>query len=434
MKYNELKVSDLIERKVIYPPMDGNHGGIHPKGNDFVDSGIPFIMASDIQEGKINLNTCKFITLEQAESLKKGFAKTGDVLLTHKATIGRTAVVPKMKYPYIILSPQVTYYRVIDKTVLNPKYLEMYFKSNYFQETFKSWAGSGSTRSYLGITAQQKLPIIFQTIEVQDRIVSSIDLYTKALLNNEEMINNLEDLAQTLFKHWFVDFEFPNENGKLYKSSGGKMVESELGMIPQNWKVKSLSEIANFQNGLAMQKYRANEGEETLPVLKIKELRQGFTTSDSDRCSVNIKDSVKVFNGDVIFSWSASLLVKLWIGGNAGLNQHLFKVTSDSYPKWFYYMWTKYYLDEFNAIAKDKATTMGHIKRSHLNESKVIIPTDKKLEKLTKIISPIVNKKIKLAEENQSLEELRDTLLPKLLSGELELPDDMEVTEDVPIS
>src|SRR5699024_12197523 len=114
----------------------------------------------------------------------------------------------------------------------------------------------------------------------------------------------------------------------------------------------------------------------------------------------NIKDSVKVFNGDVIFSWSASLLVKLWIGGNAGLNQHLFKVTSDSYPKWFYYMWTKYYLDEFNAIAKDKATTMRHIKRSHLNESQVIIPTDKKLEKLTTIISPIVNQKLKLAEEN----------------------------------
>src|SRR5699024_11916417 len=101
--------------------------------------------------------------------------------------------------------------------------------------------------------------------------VSSIDLYTKALLNNEEMINNLEDLAQTLFKHWFVDFEFPNENGKLYKSSGGKMVESELGMIPQNWKVKSLSEIANFQNGLAMKKYRENEGEEKLPVIRTEE-------------------------------------------------------------------------------------------------------------------------------------------------------------------
>src|SRR5699024_2652256 len=83
---------------------------------------------------------------------------------------------------------------------------------------------------------------------------------------NNNIISNLEELAQTLFKRWFVDFEFPNEEGKPYKSSGGKMVESELGMIPEGWKVKSLSEVANFQNGLAMQRFRPKEDEESLPV------------------------------------------------------------------------------------------------------------------------------------------------------------------------
>src|SRR5699024_7893384 len=163
-------------------------------------------------------------------------------------------------------------------------------------------------------------------------------------------------------------------------------------------------------------------------------LRQGFTDPNSDLCSINIKDSVKVYDGDVIFSWSATLLVKLWVGGDAGLNQHLFKVTSIDHSKWFYYLWTKHYLDIFNAIAKDKATTMGHIKRSHLDESKVIIPTQKYYDYFDSVFNKIIDQKVNLLKENKSLAELRDTLLPKLLSGEIELPDDMEVTDDVPIS
>lgn len=434
MGFKMFTVEELIHKEIIEPPMDGNHGGIHPKGPDFIEEGIPFISAADITDDNLDLKNCKFISLEKAKSLKKGFSKTGDVLLTHKATIGRTAIVPEMKYDFIVLSPQVTYYRIIKRDKLDPYYLKDYFNSYHFQAMFKNWAGSGSTRSYLGITAQKKLLLQLQSIAVQKEIVQIVNPIRKNIEINSKIINNLEELAQTLFKHWFVDFEFPNENGEPYKSSGGKMVESELGMIPEDWEVKSLSEIANFQNGLAMQKFRPEENEESLPVLKIKELRQGSTNNDSDRCSVNIRDSVKVFNGDVIFSWSASLLVRLWIGGNAGLNQHLFKVTSEDFPKWFYYMWTKHYLDEFNAIAKDKATTMGHIKRSHLNESKVVIPPNRELEELTKIIGPFINKKVKLAEENKSLIEIRDTLLPKLLSGEIELQESMEVTDDVPVS
>lgn len=271
-------------------------------------------------------------------------------------------------------------------------------------------------------------------LDIQKNISKFFSNIDKKIEINNSLISNLEELAQTLFKRWFVDFEFPNEEGKPYKSSGGKMVESELGMIPDGWKIKSLSEVANFQNGLAMQKFRPKEDEESLPVLKIKELRQGFTDTNSDLCSINIKDSVKVYDGDVIFSWSATLLVKLWVGGDAGLNQHLFKVTSTDHSKWFYYLWTKHYLDIFNAIAKDKATTMGHIKRSHLDESKVIIPTQKYYDYFDSVFNEIIDQKVNLLKENKSLAELRDTLLPKLLSGEIELPDDLEVTDDVPVS
>lgn len=242
-------------------------------------------------------------------------------------------------------------------------------------------------------------------------ILSSLD--RKIELNNK--INaDLEEMAQAIFKNWFVDFE-PFKDGKF--------VDSELGMIPEGWKVGRLTEIASYMNGLAMQKFPPENNEDSLPVLKIKELGQGFCGTDSDRCSCNIKDECKIHNGDVIFSWSGTLLVDVWCGGDCGLNQHLFKVTSKDYPKWFYYYWTKHHLQEFVHIAKDKAVTMGHIKRGHLEEAMVAIPDNDSMEKAHELFEPILSKMISLRLENSRLSLLRDTLLPRLMSGEIEVPE-----------
>ena len=242
-------------------------------------------------------------------------------------------------------------------------------------------------------------------------ILSSLD--RKIELNNK--INaDLEEMAQAIFKNWFVDVE-PFKDGKF--------VDSELGMIPEGWKVGRLTEIASYMNGLAMQKFPPENNEDSLPVLKIKELGQGFCGTDSDRCSCNIKDECKIHNGDVIFSWSGTLLVDVWCGGDCGLNQHLFKVTSKDYPKWFYYYWTKHHLQEFIHIAKDKAVTMGHIKRGHLEEAMVAIPDNDSMEKAHELFEPILSKMISLRLENSRLSLLRDTLLPRLISGELEVPE-----------
>jgi type I restriction enzyme, S subunit len=145
--WTKRKVSDLVNLDIIEKPLDGNHGEIHPKGDDFINSGIPFIMASDINNSFIDLKTCKFISKEQAKILRKGFAKTGDVLLTHKASIGRTAIVPKISDEYILLTPQVTYYRVKDHSKLNNSYLKYYFDSKPFQDVLASFSGAGSTRA-----------------------------------------------------------------------------------------------------------------------------------------------------------------------------------------------------------------------------------------------------------------------------------------------
>lgn len=256
--------------------------------------------------------------------------------------------------------------------------------------------------------------VIPEKVEDQRRIASILSSLDRKIELNNKINADLEEMAQAIFKNWFVDFE-PFKDGKF--------VDSELGMIPEGWKVGRLTEIASYMNGLAMQKFPPENNEDSLPVLKIKELGQGFCGTDSDRCSCNIKDECKIHNGDVIFSWSGTLLVDVWCGGDCGLNQHLFKVTSKDYPKWFYYYWTKHHLQEFIHIAKDKAVTMGHIKRGHLEEAMVAIPDNDSMEKAHELFEPILSKMISLRLESSRLSLLRDTLLPRLMSGELEVPE-----------
>lgn len=191
--------------------------------------------------------------------------------------------------------------------------------------------------------------------------------------------------------------------------------------IPAGWKYGNLIDIADYLNGLAMQKFRPLEGEIGIPVLKIKELRQGSCDTNSELCSPNIKPEYIIHDGDVIFSWSGSLLVDFWCGEECGLNQHLFKVTSKKYDKWFYYAWTLYHLDRFIAVAVDKATTMGHIKREELRKAKVLIPSKTDYDRIGATLGPIYDMVISNRIENRKLVELKDSLLPKLMSGELDI-------------
>ena len=234
---------------------------------------------------------------------------------------------------------------------------------------------------------------------VQKKIVSYLSLIDDKIEENEKINKNLEQQAQTIFEEEILSLHF----------------------IPSTWKKSSLLEIATYLNGLAMQKFRPSRKEKGLRVLKIKELRQGMCDSNSDLCSPTIKSEYVIHNGDVIFSWSGSLLVDFWCGGICGLNQHLFKVSSMKYDKWFYYSWTNYHLQKFIAIATDKATTMGHIKREDLSKASVLIPSHEDYIRIGGLLKPIYNLIIENRLENVRLTSLRDTLLPKLISGEIDI-------------
>ena len=160
----------LVDNDVIEAPKDGNHGEKHPTSDEYVEEGIPFLMASDIRNGRVDLENCKYITKERAEQLDKGFAREGDVLLTHKATIGEVAILEGLQEEYAMLTPQVTYYRILDNKRLSQKYLYAVFHSESFQNEMQTKAAQ-STRPYIGISAQQNLTISLPcSTEEQQRI------------------------------------------------------------------------------------------------------------------------------------------------------------------------------------------------------------------------------------------------------------------------
>ncbi len=233
----------------------------------------------------------------------------------------------------------------------------------------------------------------------QRKIASVLKSFDRKITLNNRINKNLEQQAQAIFENEFLS----------------------LQSLPDGWKQASLIDIADYLNGLAMQKYRPATDEVGIPVLKIKELRQGCCDANSELCSPNIRSDYIVHDGDVIFSWSGSLLVDFWCGGICGLNQHLFKVSSSKYDKWFFYAWTKHHLNRFIAVAADKATTMGHIKRDELTKAEVFIPKEADYNRIGAILQPIYDLIISNQIESQKLAEIRDLLLPKLMSGELDI-------------
>jgi type I restriction enzyme, S subunit len=246
-----------------------------------------------------------------------------------------------------------------------------------------------------------------------------------------------EAVARRIFKSWLVDFDpvrakAQSESVEAYVSGlfPSEFQNSEIGQIPKGWAVVGLNEIATFLNGLALQKYPANSDSGSLPAIKIAQLRRG-SVEGADRVASTLPPQYIVNDGDLLFSWSGSLEVEIWAGGTGALNQHLFKVTPVEVPQWFVYFWLKTHLKGFREIAAGKVTTMGHIQRHHLSEAKVLLPKRDALEGMSGVLSPLVERVITSRLKANTVIQLRESLLPRLISGKLRVPDAEKLVEAV---
>ena len=317
-----------------------------------------------------------------------------------------------------------------NKDILDGRYLNALLHTDYAKKYFACNASGSGQRYALSVEALNSFPVPMIPLRNQERIGEIFSALDKKIELNRRINQNLEAMAKQFYDYWFVQFDFPNEEGKPYKSSGGKMVWNEKlkRNIPVGWHCGNLFEIAVFTNGLACQKFRPKDDEVPLPVIKIREMHDGISV-DTEEVTSNIPESVKVYNGDVLFSWSASLEVMLWAYGLGGLNQHIFKVTSaNDFPKSFYYFQLLDYIDVFKKVAEARKTTMGHITQDHLQQSTIAIPDNKDIAvRFEELISPIFEQVVKLHEEISYLIKQRDELLPLLMNGQVSVNSDLSL-------
>lgn len=395
--------------------------------SDYVPIGVPSIMPQNIGDNRIIEDGIARITPQDAERLGRYLVRRGDIIYSRRGDVERRALVREHEDGWLCGTGCLRV-RLGDRGV-HPGYAAFYLGHPRVREWIVRHA-HGATMPNLNTSLLSECPFVVPPPDEQRAIGQILGALDDKIELNRRINETLEAMARALFKSWFVDFDpvranaegrnpgLPKELADLFPTS---FTDSEIGEVPEGWEVKSLDQIAQFLNGLAMQKFPP-QGEDSLPVIKISQLRSGHTEG-ADRASATLEPEYIVHDGDILFSWSGSLECALWAGGLGALNQHLFKVTSALYPRWLCFLGVHHHLKDFRHIAAGKATTMGHIQRYHLTDAKLAVPGPQLLVAMNAVFEPIVESTWRRAAESRTLTALRDTLLPKLISGELRVKD-----------
>ncbi|MGL5622825.1 restriction endonuclease subunit S [Cetobacterium sp.] len=393
------------------------------KGSLFSEEGHKVIKIKNVNGKFVDINNTEKYPKELCEKLAKYKIKNNDILIamTGAGSVGR---VSKFKYKgnnSFYINQRVGKI-IIDSEKANSEFIFQIISTQKYEKILFDMA-NGSGQPNLSPKLISEVEIELPPLETQEKIASILSALDDKIEINNEMNKTLEEMAQTLFKRWFIDFDFPNENGEPYRSSGGKMVESELGEIPEGWKIDSIYELADYINGTS---FKSNEyGDHGLPVIKIVELKNGIT--DSTKFCISDKDKkFHLKNGEILFSWSGnpqtSIDIFIWSLGKAILNQHTFKVVpyNQKMDSYIYFL-LKYLKPNFCDIARNKQTTgLGHVTVKDLKNLKIAFNYEE-IYKFCEISQNIFKKLLDNQQEIQSLTEIRDTLLPKLMSGEIEV-------------
>ena len=408
----------LLELTALDSPV--TYGVVKPGPED--PNGTFFIRGGDISENRILIEQLRTITQEVSEQYRRTWLRGGELVISLVGNPGQVAVVPK-SLKGANLARQVALVRLRDG--VDTRFVKYFLTSPVGQAALGSHS-LGSVQQVINLRDLKTVEIPMPSLPEQQAIAHVLGTLDDKIELNRRMSETLEEMARALFRSWFVDFDpvrakaegrpsgLPPDLDALFPAS---FEASELGEIPAGWEVRSLDDTATFTNGLALQRFPP-EGDEWLPVIKIAEMKRGYTDRTA-KASADIDGRYIVDDGDVLFSWSGSLEMVLWSHGRGALNQHLFKVTSDQFPRWFYWGWTSEHLDDFRGIAAGKATTMGHIQRHHLTDAKVVVPPHNVLAAGEAHLAATVEQQVHHAVQSRALATQRDVLLPRLVSGEL---------------
>ena len=431
-EWQQGKVIDL-QRDGLLLVEDGTPGEYRPRSHEFVESGVAFIRAADMSDGRVLFSTAAKINDVARERITKGIGEPGDVLLSHKGTVGEVALVPQ-DAPAFVCSPQTTFWRTLNNDVLDRRYLHAFLRSPSFHAQLRTRSGETDMAPYVSLTSQRGLVVSFPPIREQRAIAHILGTLDDKIELNRRTNETLEAMARALFKSWFVDFEPVRAKAQGQTPSGmdpataglfpSEFQDSELGEIPKGWTSLALYDAATYVNGAAYRAFQPNGDRRGLPIIKIVELKAGVTeqTKYSD---VEMPEKYRLKTGDILFSWSGnpdtSIDTFVWSHGPAWLNQHIFRVDPHQPEERTLVLATlKYLRPVFAEIARNKQTTgLGHVTAGDMKRLLIVKPDARVLEAWNACANPIFDAVFRNTLEAQTLAKTRDVLLPRLLSGEL---------------
>jgi type I restriction enzyme, S subunit len=386
-----------------------------------VEDGYPYIAIPQMKNGRIDFKDARKISHSDfIEWTKKARPQLHDVVLSRRTNPGVTATFGDQCD--FALGQNLVLLRADGSSVL-PEFLRWLLVGPAWWGQIEKFNNVGAIFDSLRCADVPRFELPIPPKSDRGKIAALLGALDDKIELNRRMNETLEAMARAIFKDWFVDFgptRAKQEGCAPYLAPDiWSLFPNRLDDEgkPDGWNEKPLDQVADFLNGIALQKY-PTEGDKFLPVIKIAQLRAGNCDS-CDKASTEIPAAYVVENGDVLFSWSGSLLHRVWTAGRGALNQHLFKVTSDKYPKWFFFHWIGHHMADFQATAASKATTMGHIQRHHLTRAMTVVPDHDVMRVANNIIGPLFDRRVANDLESRTLATTRNLLLPKLMSGEV---------------
>lgn len=439
--WNRATVQQLLSDGSLELVQDGNHGGNYPKPDEFADSGIPLITGADINNNVLNLRECKFVKPEKAEKLRIGLARTGDILLSHKGTMGKTAIVPALATPYIVLNPQLTLYRVSENGALDRRYLKYFFGSAHFQ-TFLNRISAISTISTLSLTAQKSIEIVFPSKPEQQAIAQILASFDDKIELNRRMNATLEAMAQALFKSWFVDFDPVKAKAAGRAPEGmdaataalfpSEFQDSELGPIPKGWQVGAVKDFADLNNWTL----RNSDRLEHIEYIEISAVNKGEVAEvvTYERGSEPSRARRRLRHGDTVLSTVRPEREAYFLclhPSDSLIASTGFAVISPRDANWAFLHAALSRAEIFETLGNlADGGAYPAVRPEMIGNLELLVPAERQIiELFHQSVAPLYERANANRIESRSLAEIRDALLPKIISGQLRIPDAGAVAE-----
>lgn len=415
------------------------------KSKDWQSAGIPVVKIANVKNGRLDMSGCSFVSEEVAQAAKGFILERGDILISMTGYVGDVARVRLDDLP-CALNQRVGRFHSFKRDKIHPEFLFFHLRDGQTRREIEQRA-YGSAQPNISAGGIEETKIYLPDLQTQKAIARILGALDDKIELNQKMNQTLEDIAKAIFKSWFVDFDpvcakaegrpigLPAEISDLFPDA---FEDSEIGEIPAGWALQPLYDLGTFINGAAYKAFEPNNRRAGLPIIKIAELKSGIT-EQTGFSEVEMDKKYLVRERDILFSWSGnpdtSIDTFVWQRDSAWLNQHIFKVVPRSAEfRPFILQILRHKKPTFTEIARNKQTTgLGHVTVKDLKEMKIAVPPEQVLAVSGALLSALQERIFLAMKENILLAELRDTLLPKLISGELCIPDAEKFLEEAGI-